>query len=141
MSPILTKSPVTGQPGPTLEQFEALQVEPAEFDHEAHIYVAWSYLKEFDLLASIDRYRTVLRRLTQKFGVPNKYHETITWFYMIGVSERATGDAAADWKAFKANNPEMFARSPSIIGRFYSDARLKSEEARRTFVLPDLSPL
>lgn len=128
-------------PGPTIEQFEALDVVPGDFDHEAHIYVAWSYLRQFDLLTSIERYRSVLRRLTQKFGVPDKYHETITWFYLIGVAERATGDAASDWKTFREGNAELFERSPSIIRRFYSEARLMSAEAKRLFVLPDLSPL
>ena len=127
-------------PGPTLKDFEALDVDPSAFGHEAHIYVAWSYLQQMDLLASIDRYRSVLRLLTQKLGVPGKYHETVTWFYMIGVSERATGDAATDWKAFKMSNPDLFAREPSIIQRFYSEGRLMSDKARQTFVLPDLSP-
>jgi hypothetical protein len=127
-------------PGPSIEAFEALDVDPANFNHEAHIYVAWSYLQKLDLLASIDRYRSVLRQLTAKLGVPGKYHETITWFYMIGVSERATGAAASDWQAFKDGNPDLFAGEPSIIRRFYSEGRLMSDKARQTFVLPDLSP-
>jgi len=129
------------QPGPSIGQFEALEVLPGEFDHEAHIFVAWSYLKEFDLLSSIDRYRSVLKRLTRKFGVPDKYHETITWFYLVSVAERATGEAAVNWHIFKTQNADLFVRNPSVIRRFYSDARLKSDVARTTFVLPDLSPL
>lgn len=128
-------------PGPTIERFEALDIVPTDFDHEAHIYVAWSYLQRFDLLTSIERYRSVLRRLTEKFGVPDKYHETITCFYLIGVAERAMGEAATDWSRFRDQNPELFARNPSIIRRFYSESRLTSEAAKRTFVLPDLSPL
>ena len=127
-------------PGPTIEEFEALDVDPALFNHEAHLYVAWSYLQQMDLLASIERYRSVLQRLTRKLGVPGKYHETITWFYLIGVAERATGAAASDWETFKANNHDLFARAPSIIQRFYSEGRLMSDTARHTFVLPDLSP-
>ncbi len=127
-------------PGPTIEEFEALDVDPATFDHQAHIYVAWSYIQQMELLESIDRYRSALRRLTQKIGVPGKYHETITWFYMIAVSEGATGAAASDWEAFRNGNPDLFAKGPTIIQRFYSEGRLMSDRARRTFVLPDLSP-
>jgi len=140
MTQTLSKTSESTFPGPTIEAFEALEVVPDEFDHEAHVYVAWRYLQQFDLLASIDRYRSVLRRLTRKLGVPGKYHETITWFYLIAVAERATGDAATDWSAFKNLNAELFARSPGVLQRFYSDARLMSEEARHTFLLPDLSP-
>ena len=132
--------PAVGSPGPTLDAFEALAVEPGEFDHEAHLYVAWRYLQAFDLLASIDRYRSVLRRLTRKFGVADKYHETITWFYLIQVAERATGNAASDWLTFKDENADLFARNPDIIRRYYSDARLRSDAARKNFVLPDILP-
>lgn len=141
MKASIAESDKLTEPGPSIEQFEALEVVPGEFDHEAHIYVAWSYLKRFDLLASIDRYRSVLKRLTRKFGVPDKYHETITWFFLIGVAERATGEAALDWHSFKAQNADLFVRNPSVIRRFYSDTRLNSDAARKTFVLPDLSPL
>ena len=127
-------------PGPDLEQFEALEVDPSEFDHEAHVYVAWSYLREMDLLTSIDRYRSVLRRLTAKLGVPDKYHETMTWFYLLAVAERATGTSATDWDIFKRRNPELFQRHPGLIRHYYSQSRLMSDTARQQFVLPDLSP-
>ncbi len=126
--------------GPSIAKFEALDVKPEEFDHASHLFVAWSYVQEFDLLESIDRYRSVLRRLTQKLGVPDKYHETITWFYLIRVAERATGEAATDWRKFKEENSDLFARNPGIIRHYYSHARLMSNQARNSFVLPDLSP-
>ena len=135
------KSPTeTGLPGPSIEQFEALEVLPEAFDHEAHVYVAWSYVKQFDLLASIDRYRSVLRRLTAKLGVPDKYHETITWFYLLAVAERASGAAAESWNEFKERNPDLFRRNPALISHYYSEVRLMSDKARRSFVLPDLGP-
>jgi hypothetical protein len=127
-------------PGPDIAQFEALDVSPSAFDHEAHIYVAWSYLRELDPLTSIDRYRSVLRRLTAKLGVPDKYHETITWFYLLAVAERAIGNAATDWNVFKRRNPELFQRNPGLIRNYYSESRLMSDTARQQFVLPDLSP-
>jgi hypothetical protein len=140
MTPTATSHSDDNPPGPTLAEFESLEINAGDFDHEAHLYVAWCYLQQFDLLASIERYRSVLIRLTQKLGVPEKFHETITWFYLVAVAEHATGEAATDWEAFKGRNPQLFARSPSIIRRFYSEDRLMSEEARKLFVLPDLSP-
>lgn len=134
-----TAADVTSQmPGPSIKRFEALDMIPAEFNHEAHVYVAWCYLRDHDLLTSIDRYRSALRRLTQKFGVPEKYHETITWFYLIAVAERATGEAGADWKAFRSRNPELFEQKPAMIRRYYSRDRLMSAQAKNSFVLPDM---
>ncbi len=125
--------------GPTIEAFEGLQVDPAHFDHKAHVYVAWSYLQDYDLLSSIQRYRSTLKRLTEKLGVPAKYHETITWFFMVIVAERIDRDPPGDWVAFVRRNPDLFTRAPGILGKFYSSDRLDSATARRQFLLPDLS--
>jgi len=126
-------------PGPSIEAFEKLDVEPQAFGHEAHVYVAWCYLQRFDLLTSIDRFRSALLALTAKMGAPDKYHETITWFYLIAVAERAEGTASTDWAVFKQSNADLFERAPGIIQRYYSDERLFSALARRTFLLPDLA--
>jgi len=134
----LAQMALVPQPGPTLAEFESLNFEAEKFDHEAHVFVAWSYVQEFDLLTAIDRYRSTLRRLTSKLGIPGKYHETITWFYMIAVKERAIGAAAADWNCFREGNPDIFERKPGILEDNYSKARLMSDQARATFLLPDL---
>ena len=137
-APVAPETPDT-RPLPSIEQFEALDVDPAGFDHQAHVYVAWSYLQVCDLLEAIRRYRGTLIRLTRKLGVPDKYHETMTWFYLLAIAERATGDQASDWALFKASNPGLFRREPSLIHHFYSKERLTSELARAQFVLPDLA--
>ena len=129
----------SGNPGPSLAEFEAHAFEVASFDHEAHVYVAWLYLQEFDLLESIDRFRRTLISLTRKLGMPGKYHETITWFYMIAVAEGATGPAADNWELFKQRNPALLRRSPGIIRDYYSEGRLMSDMARASFLLPDLA--
>ena len=125
-------------PGPTIGEFESLEFDAERFDHEAHVFVAWSYLSQFDLLESISRYRKTLRRLTAMLGVPGKYHETITWFYMIAVAEHADADKVTDWASYKSASPELFRRNPGIISDYYSRSRLMSEMARRKFILPDL---
>lgn len=126
-------------PGPTIEDFEALAIDAESFDHKAHVFVAWSYLRNNSLLPSIERYRSTLKRLTRKLGVPGKYHETITWFFMIVVAERIGKDPSADWATFVQQNPDLFAATPGIVGKFYSPARLDSDVARRQFLLPDLA--
>lgn len=124
-------------PGPSLEAFEALDFDVARFDHQAHVCVAWRYLQNYDVLTAIDRYRRTLRTLTCKLGVPEKYHETITWFYLLAVSARAGAPAASDWQRFKAGNPELFASHPDYIYRYYTADCLASDLARTRFVLPD----
>ncbi len=121
-------------------QFKAATVDPDEFDHEAHVLVAWRYLQDDELLPAIRKYSDALKTLTRKLGVAGKYHETITWFYMIAVGERIAALTSTDWLTFKAANEDLFTRKPSLIQKFYSNAHLMSENARRGFVLPDLAP-
>lgn len=122
---------------PTIEQFEAGQVDIAGFDHQAHVYVAWAYLQKFELLEAIDRYRAALRRLTRQVGAEAKYHETITWFYLVSIAERLNAGTDADWPAFRRANPDLLGPPRNWLGRYYSSDCLASEQARRRFVLPD----
>ena len=118
--------------------FENASLEAGDFDHEAHILVAWHYVRERGLLDAICCFTRGIRRLTQKLGVSARYHETITWFYLIKIAERCRAQPDADWVTFKAANPDLFARNPALVDRYYSRSLLASATARRMFVLPDL---
>jgi len=130
---------------PGIEQivraFEDATIDPGGFNHEAHILVGWRYLQDHNLLDAITRFTGAIRRLTRKLGVSSKYHETITWFYLIKIAERCNGTPAADWPAFRDANPDLFAWQPSLIEQYYSSSLLSSETARRTFVFPDRCPV
>lgn len=122
----------------SMEDFERGSVDPDHFDHEAHIYVGWSYLQHYELDEAIDRFSAALRRLTKSLGIESKYHVTITWFFMILIAERRSGSEG--WASFRRRNADLFAKQPSIIGRYYSPGRLGSPLARTQFVLPDRTP-
>ena len=124
------------RPDLTLDAFEHGTLDPDSFDHAGHIYVAWLYLERYPLLESIRRYTAALRDLTAKLGVPQKYHETITCFFLIVIAERRDRASSADWFAFRRENPDLFDAS-RLLGRHYSKGRLMSDRARRFFVLPD----
>lgn len=121
----------------TIDDLEASRIEAGSFDHEAHVYLAWLYLQEFPLTAAIERFSAALRRLTLKLGVPGKYHETITWFFMLIIAARRKDQPANDWPQFKADNGDLFSKEQNVLHRYYSKKMLASEEARRSFVLPD----
>lgn len=122
--------------GPQLEAFESLDFDIESFDHAAHLYVAWQYVRRYPLPEAIARYCRTLQAVTAAAGVPGKYHETITWFFMILVAERVRCHPDHDWTAFSAANRDLFATRPGIVQRYYSPQRLNSEDARRHFVLP-----
>jgi len=122
----------------SVEAFEAGSIDAEAFDHEAHLYVAWLYLEKWPLLEAIGRFAAALRRLTTQLGIPGKYHETITWFYMVLIQERRGDPGATDWFAFQRMHADLFAGGEaSILRRYYSTELLHSNHARQSFVLPD----
>jgi N-formylglutamate deformylase len=121
--------------GLTIRRFETGQIDAEHFDHEAHVYVGWLYLQAYDLAAAIARFDKALGRLTNKLGVPEKYHATITWAFLILINECCRdGDS---WPAFRSRNSHLITDSKTLLGRYYSDRLLFSDRARRQFVFPD----
>ena len=129
-------APACGTPI-SIEAFETGTIDPDLFDHEAHVYVGWSYLQRYQLKEATDRFSAALRRLTKKFGIESKYHETITCFFVILIAERQSITDSNDWQSFKRRNTDLLATRPSIISRYYSKVRLATSLARTQFVLPD----
>ncbi len=110
----------------------------SEFRHADHVRLAWIYLHEHALLDAIGRFTVALRRFAIHCGAAGKYHETITWAYLLIIHERMQHDECGnDWERFRAANPDLFAWNPSILERYYAPQTLGSDLARRIFVLPD----
>jgi len=137
-SPALAEPTIERDIEQIVRKFENATIDPGDFSHETHILVGWWYLQELDLLESITRFTGAIRRLTRKLGVEARYHETITWFYLIKIAERTSDTENGDWTAFKAANPDLFTWNPGLLQNYYSDDLLASGTAKRVFALPDL---
>jgi hypothetical protein len=121
-----------------VEAFEACSIASADFHHADHVRLAWIHLRERPLIEAIERFTTSLQRFAAHHGIAGLYHETITWAYLLLIHERLQRDGTAqDWEAFRDANGDLFARKPSILEQYYAAETLKSDVARRTFVLPD----
>jgi hypothetical protein len=121
----------------TIESLESAAIDAEAFDHEAHIYVGWLYLERYPLTEAIEQFTNALRRLTRKLGASGKYHETISWFYLLLIEERRSVSTPNDWFAFRGANNDLFCRDDNIIERYYSKELISSDRARQSFVLPD----
>ena len=128
----------TAIPQITIDGFQAGTLDMEAFDHEAHIYMAWLHLEEYPVLEAARLYSDALKRVTAKLGIPDKYHETITWFYMFLIDERIRTSESNGWLSFKRDNADLFAHGDqSVLHRYYRAGTLGSDEARESFLLPD----
>jgi hypothetical protein len=123
-----------------IRAFEAGEVRPEEFDHEAHVRVVWCYLQQFPVAVTVARFTSALRALTAQLGVPQKYHETISWFFIIVIADRLARSASRNWEGFRRENRDLVENSSVLLKQHYSPDRLNSTDARQRFVLPDLIP-
>jgi hypothetical protein len=126
---------VLANPAFSIPKFEAGDIDPDRFDHEAHVYVAWLYVREFPLAEALAKFDAALQRLVIKLGANGKYHTTLTWFFLLVIAERAQSDQP--WYVFKRSNADLLGDSKQLLSRYYSEEFLFSEKARENFVLPD----
>ena len=121
-----------------IELFEAGEAPPEGFRHEHHVRAAWWYLRQHQLPEALVRFSTALRRFALAHGNPQLFHETITVAYMLLINERLDeAGRAASWEEFAARNGDLLSWRPSVLDRYYREETLKSDRARRTFVMPD----
>ena len=121
--------------------FEEGRVTPAQFDHRAHVRLAYVYLAERGVDAAADAMRNALLAFLERHGIDAaKYHETLTRSWILAVRhfmERTPEAASAD--AFIAANPELL--DSKIMLTHYSASVLFSAEARARFVEPDVQAI
>lgn len=94
----------------TIERFEAADIDPECFDHDAHVYVGWLYVMAYPRRDAIARFDAALRRLVASIGADDKYDAMITWLYLMLIAERAR--PGEDWPAFRARNADLFDDRP-----------------------------
>jgi len=120
--------------------FEACTVAPSQFNHEAHVRLAYIYLTTGGADSAVQRMRDALINFLAHNGIPSaKFHETLTRAWVLAVQHfmnRSTSTSAAE---FIAKNPELL--DSKIMLTHYSASVLFSPDARASFVEPDLDPI
>ena len=125
------------RPQITLVDFENSRIDPAAFDHNAHVYAVWLYMQAFNATEASQRFDDALRRLLQKLGESDKYHATITWFFLYLIAERYRENES--WREFSRRNDDLTSRRQVLLTSHYSQQRLSSVLARQQFLLPDIA--
>jgi fermentation-respiration switch protein FrsA (DUF1100 family) len=120
-----------------MRDFEAGRAPDGGFHHREHVRVAWNYLRRYPLPDAMARFCGGLRQFAARQGASDLYHETITVAYLLLINERLNGQVDLDWEAFAAANLDLLAWKPSLLDRLYTPETLRSERARRVFVMPD----
>ena len=122
---------------PLVHAFETATIGPTAFRHREHLYVAWCYLRSMSLEDALARYVSHLRKLTIALGVPEKFHATMTWAYVVLLHEAMQASQfGLSFDDLLTKNPGLLDHQSGLLHEHYDRAQLQSDEARRRFVLP-----
>ena len=116
------------------------EVANENFHHVSHLHVAWVYLAESSSVQqAANKMRDSLRRFAGAAGKPQKYHETITLFWVHLLSRARAAGGGERLEEIVHANPQLLEKNFPLA--YYSAERLFSDEARTSWVEPDLKPL
>jgi uncharacterized protein (TIGR02246 family) len=122
-------------------RFSAGGIRPSEFDHRAHLRLAYVHLATHGLDKAVATFREALLSFLERNKVdPGKFHETLTqaWLQAVWHFMHRFGDTA---NADDFLQKSAVLHDPKIMLTHYSRDVLFSEEARKQFVTPDLDPI
>jgi hypothetical protein len=124
--------------------FEGCTIRNEEFHHEDHVRMGFLYMSRFPGLEGLRRFSEGLERLAAASGKPTLYHETITWAFLLLIRERLAralqrSGRLPSWDEFAADSKDLLRGKDHVLKAYYRDETLKSELARKTFLLPDRS--
>jgi hypothetical protein len=108
-----------------------------QFHHVSHLNVAWVYLHECSSVEQATAMMSAtLRRFAAAAGKPEKYHETITgfWIRTLAVLRDSAEHSSLD-RVLEAN-PWLLEKDSLL--EYYSQETLFSNRARTSWVDPDL---
>lgn len=122
-------------------EFEAGSCAPAEFNHGAHVRLAYVYLSENDADTAHRLMRDALLSFIRHHSVAeSKYHETVTRAWIMAVRHfMEIAPTAASFDHFIAKSQALLDTKTMLT--HYSAEVLFSAEARTRFVEPDLDPI
>jgi hypothetical protein len=126
-----------------IQQFENGATRADTFGHADHVRLAFEYLSRYSVLDVLQRLPEALKRFAAAQGKADRYHETITWAYLLLIHERIARSRCRQkcpvqtWEEFADRNPDLFLWKGGLLTTLYRQETLDSDLARRIFILPD----
>jgi hypothetical protein len=110
------------------------------FHHASHLHVAWVYLSESTSAdEAAGKMRDTLRRFAAAAGKLEKYHETLTLFWVYLLAHACAATSGKSLEGIVHANPRLLEKNFPLA--YYSAERLFSGSARTSWVEPDLKLL
>ena len=129
-----------------LEEFAAGTFPKASWNHGAHVTMAACYLQMYPQPEATRRIRVGIRHYNECQGTANTadsgYHETLTLFWIAQATHLLAQCSPELSRAEKVRHlVEALAPRRDLFRDYYSFDVVRSQQARREWVPPDVKPL
>ncbi|MEP6924094.1 MAG: hypothetical protein ABI954_06495 [Pyrinomonadaceae bacterium] len=125
-----------------IKKFEDSAVTATEWTHGAHLTVALFYAVNHDFETALGKMRAGIFKLNAAHGTPNTptrgYHETLTVFWLLTISEFLEKTKERDSLSKLANHLIETCGDSGLPLKFYSRDVLFSPAARANYIEPNL---
>ena len=121
-------------------QFQACELDPVLFNHEAHLRLAWLYIKLYGLDSAIQKTQTQLLNYVDFLDTRDKYNTTLTVAALRAVYHFMLKSKTKTFKEFIAEFPKLKNNFKGLMSYHYSFDIYNLKEAKANFLQPDLFP-
>jgi|SRR5580698_6859914 hypothetical protein len=118
-----------------LAAFLARAIDNRTFRHADHVRVAFALLARHEFAEAAATFCEALKDIAARAGKPEAFHTTITIAFLAVIAERRAAADYPDFAAFAHANPDLMTKA--VLQAWYAPARLASDMARKTFILPE----
>lgn len=116
-------------------QFENCTLPKTDFHHREHVRIVWLYLSRYPLDEAMEKTIQGIIRYATSLGAAHIYHETMTRAWVL-VVKSAMNQSFNTFDEFIQSNPHLLDKN--LLSEYYSSTLLNSDEARKTWLDPDL---
>jgi hypothetical protein len=119
-----------------LAAFEAGKIANQDFRHRDHLRLAWIQIRRLGLEGAAQAVAGAIRKFAALHGHADRYHETMTLFWVRLVGMGISRHPALAFDDLLAAEPHLLDKN--LPFRHWSRERMGSDEARRQWTEPDV---
>ncbi|PQB04072.1 hypothetical protein [Aureitalea marina] len=123
-----------------LTAFGSAQLPPDQFDHKAHLRLAYLQIKQHGRDTASELISKQIKDYTIHWGAATKYHQTLTQAAVYTMSQFMDRKPELGFEDLLRHFPRLLTGFNELIGQHYSKDLLASEEARERYLEPDKLP-
>jgi len=123
-----------------IQVFESNQLTEELFNHEAHLRLAWIYIRSYGVNLAIERTQSQLKSYVKFLGAEDIYNTTLTIAGVKVVNHFMLKAQSNNFSDFLLEFPRLKSNFKELIESHYSVDIFNSPNAKAEYLQPDMMP-